>query len=178
MSKKPLPSQAELKERFGYDESVGRLFYIAAPCPNQPQRIGTYAGSKHGAGGWCLSYKGKNYLHCRVVWVWFHGIDPGKFEIDHIDGDRANDRIENLRLATRNQQQWNIGITKKNTSGVKGVSFYKRLNMWRADIRVYGRQKTLGYFKEKTEAIAAYHSAALAMHGQFAKMESCSNTSG
>jgi hypothetical protein len=171
MLKKPMPTQAELKKRFSYDSLVGRLVYLEAPSRNQPQRVGTFAGSKHCEGGWSVSYRGKCYLHCRLVWVWYYGQDPGDNEIDHIDGDRSNDRIENLRLATRAQQQWNIGVTKKNSSGMKGVSFYKRLGLWRADIRVEGRQKNLGYFKNKADAAAAYKSAALALHGEFTRLK-------
>jgi hypothetical protein len=111
-----------------------------------------------------------NYLHCRLVWMWHYGEDPGDLEIDHIDGNRANDRIENLRLATRSQQQWNVATNSRNTSGVKGVSFYKRLGLWRADIQVNGKQKTLGYFKERAQAVSAYKQAAVVLHGAFARL--------
>lgn len=103
--------------------------------------------------------------------MWHYGQDPDVLEIDHIDGNRANDRIDNLRLATRQQQQWNVGKSIRNSSGCKGVSLYKRLNLWRADINIAGRQKCLGYFKEKDKAIAAYRAAALALHGQFARLD-------
>lgn len=172
-----MPAQSELRRRFDYDFELGRLVYKIPPSPNQPQRIGTVAGSKHREGGWAICFKNVIYLHCRLVWMWHYGQDPGSLEIDHIDGNRANDCIDNLRLANRQQQQWNIGKTARNTSGYKGVSFYKRLNLWRADIGINGRQKCLGYFKDKTDAIAAYRTAALALHGQFAKLEECSTTS-
>ena len=103
--------------------------------------------------------------------MWEYGQDPGALEIDHIDGNRANDRLDNMRLATRRQQQWNVGRNRRNTSGSKGVSLYKRLNLWRADISIDGSKKCLGYFKEKEDAIAAYHAAALAVHGSFAKLD-------
>ena len=166
-----MPAQAELQRRFDYDPVAGRLVYKVAPSKNQPQRIGQPAGSRHCEGGWVVSVDGASYLHCRLVWMWHCGQDPDLLEIDHIDGNRANDQLLNLRLASRQQQQWNIGPSAKNTSGSKGVSFYRRLELWRADIRVDGRQKCLGYFKEKTAAIAAYRKAAVALHGEFAKLE-------
>jgi hypothetical protein len=166
-----MPALTELKRRFDYDTAAGRLIYKAAPSPNQPHQVGKPAGSKHCEGGWTVSVQGTKYLHCRLVWMWHHGVDPAGLEIDHIDGNRANDRIENLRLATRQQQQWNVGSTARNTSGTKGVSFYRRLKLWRADIMIDGRKKCLGYFKEKQAAAAAYRQAALEIHGQFAKLE-------
>jgi len=96
-----------------------------------------------------------------------YGIDPEELEIDHINGNRADDRIQNLRLATRTEQQWNVGKTKRNKSGHKGVSFYKRLNKWRADIRINGKQKNLGYFETAKEASNAYQEAAKALHKHF-----------
>ena len=160
-----MPAQAELRRRFDYDSSSGRLIHKLS------HRAGLVAGSAHPEGGWAVSVQGIKYLNCRLVWMWYWGNDPAHLEIDHIDGNRANDRISNLRLANRQQQQWNVGLTARNSSGCKGVSLYKRLNLWRADINVAGRKKCLGYFKDKADAIAAYKDAALALHGQFAKLE-------
>lgn len=166
-----MPAQDELRRRFDYDAAEGRLIYRVAPSPNMLRLIGRPAGSRHTEGGWSVTISSTSYLHCRLVWMWHYGQDPADLEIDHIDGNRANDRISNLRLATRQQQQWNVGKTSRNSSGCKGVSLYKRLNLWRADIAVSGRKKCLGYFKEKDEAIAVYRAAALALHGEFAKLE-------
>jgi hypothetical protein len=164
---KALPSQAELQERFTYDPAVGRLFYTTAPCRNQPQRVGTPAGGPHREGGWAVSYKSSIYLHCRLVWMYIYGQDPGDLEIDHINGDRSDDRIENLRLATRQQQQWNVRRTRSNTSGHKGVSYYKRIQKWRAYIRVENKHKHLGYFDTKEEAALVYKAASMSLHGDF-----------
>jgi len=167
MKHKPLPSQEELKERFLYDEERGRLLYKTPPSPSFKHRQNCPAGSKHPEGGYQVCYKYKRYLHCRLVWVYVHGSDPGALEIDHINGNRADDRIKNLRLANRIEQQWNVGKTKRNTSGYKGVSFYKRLNKWRADITVDKKRKTLGYFNTAEEASTAYQKAAAILHGDF-----------
>ncbi len=167
MKHKPLPSQDELKNRFIYDETIGRLVYKIPPSPNLRHKKGKPAGSKHQEGGYQVCYKRNVYLHCRLVWVYVYGIDPAELEIDHINGNRADDRIQNLRLATRAEQQWNVGKTQRNTSGYKGVSFYKRLNKWRADIRVEGKQKNLGYFATAKEANTAYQEAAKKLHKQF-----------
>lgn len=168
MRKLPLPSQAELKARFDYDVETGRLLYKTTPRGVKAEMRGKPAGGRHCEGGWRVRTGGTEYLHCRLVWVWHFGDDPGDLEIDHIDGDRSNDRLSNLRLATRQQQQWNTKKSRSNTSGAKGVSFYKRLGLWRADITVHGEQKTLGYFKDKLSAVEAYRLAATKLHGEFA----------
>ena len=99
--------------------------------------------------------------------MYIYGVDPKEMEIDHINGDRSDDRIENLRLATRQQQQWNIQATASNTSGYKGVSYYKRTGKWRAYIQVNNKQKSLGYFCTKENAYLAYTEAAKQLHGKF-----------
>lgn len=168
MRKRALPTQQQLRDLFDYDEKVGRLLYRKTPRGVKAEMLGKPSGGRHSEGGWRVCIQGVTYLHCRLVWVWVVGQDPGALEIDHIDGDRSNDRISNLRLATRQQQQWNTDRSCRNTSGCKGVSFYRRLGLWRADIRVGGRQRCLGYFKEKTDALAAYDLAATELQGDFA----------
>ena len=159
-----LPTQQELRKQFEYQEDTGRLKRIYHPKKNQQHLVGKIAGGRHAEGGWCVSVNGTRYLHCRIVWAYHFG-DPGEMEIDHIDGDRSNDRIENLRLATRTQNQWNIGTNAQNTSGHKGVSWYKRLGKWRVD--VCGR--TYGYFSDLEEAIAKRLEIANSLCGEFAK---------
>lgn len=166
-----MPTQNELRQRFDYDAAAGRLIYKMAPSPNMARLVGKPAGTRHSEGGWSVTINSTSYLHCRLVWMWHYGQDPATLEIDHIDGNRANDCVGNLRLATRQQQQWNIGRNSRNSSGCKGVSLYKRLNLWRADIAATGRKRCLGYFKDKDQAIATYRAAALALHGQFAKLD-------
>jgi|LauGreDrversion4_2_1035121.scaffolds.fasta_scaffold576328_2 hypothetical protein len=158
-------------ERFNYDSSAGRLVYKIPPCQNQPQRVGQFAGGKHSEGGWIVSFKNSCYLHCRLVWMFVYGVDPEKMEIDHINGDRSDDRIDNLRLATRQQQQWNVAATASNTSGYKGVGYYKRTGKWRAYIRKDNINKSLGYFNTKEDAYAAYVEASKQLHGDFHRVK-------
>jgi hypothetical protein len=105
------------------------------------------------------------------VWLYVHGQDPGIYEIDHIDCDRSNDRIENLRLADRYQQAANTKVSSKNTSGYKGVSYYKRLNLWQAYITKNNKFIPLGYHKTKEDAAMAYKQAALELFGEYAKFQ-------
>lgn len=104
----------------------------------------------------------------RVAWFLHYGRFPNG-ELDHIDGDKANNRIENLRVATRSQNTAYRGKTKRNTSGFKGVCWHRRDKRWRASIGSKGRRLDLGSFSTPEEAFEAYKAAAVHHHGEFAK---------
>ena len=165
MKAKKLPSQKLLKQLFKYDEDTGRFIRISHPVKNQQHLIGQVAGTRHGQGGWCVSVNNSSYLNCRLVWMYHYGEDPGDLEIDHKDEDRSNDRLDNLRIANREQQQANVSLTRANTSGHKGVSWYTRLSKWRVDVK----GKTVGYFSDLDEAISARLRVAKELQGEFAK---------
>ena len=96
-----------------------------------------------------------------------HGSFPEDM-IDHINGSKGDNRIENLRQATRSQNLANQKINSVNTSGLKGVSWRKDRNKWHTQIRVSGKLKHLGYYIDKHEAHVAYCKAADKYHGEFA----------
>ena len=102
------------------------------------------------------------YSH-RLAWLYMTGNWPT--QIDHKNGNKSDDRWQNLRIATHSQNEYNkpLGIT--NTSGFKGVS--KNGNRWRAHIRINGKSTHLGRFPTKEEAAAAYRKAAIDLHGEY-----------
>lgn len=102
-----------------------------------------------------LGIDGRNYRAHRVAWLVFHGRWPGA--LDHIDGDRANNRIANLREVTTTENNRNKKIGRNNTSGVLGV--YKHRNRWRANIKAGGKLLTIGHFASFDEAVAARKAA-------------------
>jgi len=103
----------------------------------------------------------KHYEH-RLVWIWHNGkIEDGLF-IDHIDGDRANNRIENLRLATKGQNMSNRKLGRNNTSGFVGFCWSKNRKMWQAQINVNKRAIRLGFYDSAVDAAKAVRSAHLA----------------
>lgn len=101
----------------------------------------------------------------RIVFVLHHGFVPET--VDHIDGDTNNNRVENLRAATRRQNSMNTTTPSRNTSGVKGVSFHKNTNKWAAFVRVDGRQVHLGVFASIDEARKVRVEAAKQSYGEF-----------
>lgn len=101
---------------------------------------------------------GKMYLTHRLVWLLVHGTWP-EHEIDHIDRDPMNNRIENLRPTTPSENCHNQGLRSNNSSGYPGVCFDKRANKYRAEIRVNNKQIFLGYYATAEQAFLAYQLA-------------------
>jgi hypothetical protein len=106
----------------------------------------------------------------RLAWFYVHGEWPADF-VDHVDGDGLNNRLSNLRLASRAENQWNVGAPRTNTSGIKGVSWHSRNKKWVATLRRHGKKVHLGYFRTKEEAQDAYQKAVPTFHGEFARVE-------
>lgn len=109
----------------------------------------------------------KRFAH-RLAWLYVLGEWPSG-EIDHINGDPLDNRLANLRLATRSQNLANTKLLPSNTSGFKGVSFSKKLHRWRASICINQQRKHLGFFNSPEAAHAAYVSAAEQCFGVFAR---------
>lgn len=90
-------------------------------------------------------------------------------EVDHINGDKLDNRRDNLRICTRSENQCNVGKRTHNTSGFKGVNWYPKYQKFRAYIGVNSKWKHLGYYTTAEEASAVYQSAAKLLHGTFAR---------
>jgi hypothetical protein len=110
---------------------------------------------------------GRRYSASRVIWLMVTGAFP-KHEIQHLDRNGLNDRLDNLREATRSQSGINR-ITPRSSVGVRGVSIER--NGYRATIRVNGKLHHLGRFRTVEEASAAYQAARLKYFGsEFGKL--------
>ena len=94
---------------------------------------------------------------------------PKGSHVDHINGDKLDNRKSNLRICTAQQNGANSRIGKNNTSGYKGVTWNKRRKLWQAQIMVARKNINLGVFSDPKEAHAAYVSAANDNFGEFAR---------
>tara|TARA_B110000858_G_scaffold143389_1_gene162838 strand:- start:172 stop:570 length:399 start_codon:yes stop_codon:yes gene_type:complete len=122
-----------------------------------------------------LSLNERGYLMCggipvhRIVYERTHGKKPKGMQIDHINGDILDNRVENLRIATYAENQWNAKKRVDNTSGVKGVCWKKNLNKWYAQIKHNKELLYLGVFKDKKEAEKVVRKKREELHGEFAR---------
>ena len=133
-------------------------------------KTGSRAGTNGNSDGYCqIMIDGRLYQAHRLAWLYMTGECP-KAEIDHINCDRADNRIVNLRQADRFGNTRNTKKRNDNTSGFKGVQWHA-CGKWRAMIGVNGKKKHLGLFKTKEAAFEAYVAAAKKYHGEFARAE-------
>jgi hypothetical protein len=110
------------------------------------------------------------YAH-RLAWALHYGRWPAQ-QIDHINGDKDDNRLSNLREATHMQNQWNKAKAKRSGvhSPLKGASYHRSSGLWRARIRLDGKERSLGYFTTEQQAHEAYARAAVVAHGEFARI--------
>lgn len=164
------PKLARLKELLSFDPSTG-VFTWNVHRPGRP--IGSIAGavgSKRGGKAYreisldCFRYKAH-----RMAWFYHYGVWPSK-QIDHINGDKDDNRIANLREASNAENCRNAGRPRNNTSGFKGVSWHKGSKKWAAHICCDFHQKFLGNFATPEEAHEAYVQAATKLHGSFGRV--------
>lgn len=107
------------------------------------------------------------YAH-RLAWLLSYG-EPVPPEIDHINGNRTDNRIANLRGADRSGNSRNSGIRRDNTTGAKGVTFDKATGKFRVTVSINGKHHRLGRFVTLKEAVTARREAAERLHGEFAR---------
>lgn len=161
-------SQAILKECFTYEAETGVLRWKVRPLSHFAiERIGKMWNTKFslreaGVVSTSDGYRvaavfGRRYQAHRLIWLLVHGIVPK--EIDHIDHDRANNRLSNLREVSSEGNSKNMSLRSDNASGVTGVCWDKYRNKWAAEIRADGKHKHLGRFSDKADAIAARQAA-------------------
>jgi hypothetical protein len=150
-----------IRKNFSYDKRSGKLF---RKFKNGSKKEITAVSH----GYLCCNIKNKFFSVHRIIWFICKNKWPSN-EIDHKDGNRSNNKIKNLREATRSQNSQNKKKPENNTSGFKGVSFKETSGKWRAYIKVDGVNIHLGYYKSAKEAHKAYKKAAVNNYGKFAR---------
>lgn len=182
MAKRIVPTPEQLRNLLSYEAETGKLYWKPRPYEmfKNKQAHGTwntrYAGKESftaiGNHGYHTgSVNNKMYTAHRVIWAIAHGEWP-RDQIDHINGLRTDNRISNLREATAQENNRNIGLGAANTSGYKGVCWHAYTKKWKAEIKISTDKRLhLGLFETPEAAHAAYCSAATKYHGDFARLE-------
>ena len=157
-------TQEEAHRLFEYRDGV--LYWKEMVTNRTGKRVGSVAGYIHLTGYRVISVHGRQYKAHRLIFLYHHGFMP-EF-IDHINGIKDDNRIENLRPATKAENCRNISIPAHNTSGIKGVSRMPRLQTWRARISVNGKLHQVGGFETKELAAEFLELWRDLAHGAFA----------
>jgi hypothetical protein len=160
-------TQTQLRSFLHYDPKTGIFTRIARCSPKSPYKVGDLAGSKGSKGHLYIMVAGKVYAAHRLAWLYVYGAFPAAM-IDHRNLIRDDNRIDNLREATRSQNSMNSGVNSRNTTGFKGVSFFKKTSRWKASAKINGKPTHLGYFDTPQAASDAYQGFAKKHHGAFA----------
>jgi len=148
-----------LKDRFYYNPETGELFRKLKSRLKQ-------TGCPNGGGHTQTRFRDKMHFVHRIAWAIYYGINP-KEQIDHKNGDGTDNRILNLREATRQQNSFNTKCLITSKSRIKGVHWHKTNKRWQAQITINGKKKYLGVFTSKEEAVLAYQFKAKEFHGEF-----------
>lgn len=165
LSRTPILTAETVRAWFEYDAERGilRPRTYRKDAPERPP-----LGFLNRGGYRVWRHNGTLHQVHRVIWLFVHGRWP-EGQIDHINGDKRDNRIANLRLATAQQNRANVSAQTNGTSGFKGVSWCKGDQRWHARIMADGKRYFLGGYITAEEAARAYDDRAIALHGSFAR---------
>lgn len=155
-----------LREAVFYDPILGTFTWLHDA--GSRARIGNPAGSAKKGRHTLLMIDNVLYKAHRLAFFYMMRRWPTP-EDDHENLEKSDNRWCNIREATRSQNMANTPLRRTNTSGLKGVSWAKDRNAWRAQITVNRRNRVIGTFRAKDAAHAAYRAAAAEAHGAFAR---------
>lgn len=152
--KQLLISAALLRERLSYNPETGEFIWR---IDAGKAKTGSRAGYLHTNGYRRLTVCRERFPEHRLAWLYMTGHWP-KDQIDHINGHRSDNRFANLREVSNQENAKNVRA-RRNRSEFMGISWEPSSRQWRVRIKVCGKDKHLGYFRDKSEAIAARREA-------------------
>jgi hypothetical protein len=156
-------TKEELNNLFDYVD--GNLIWKINARSNHVK--GSKAGCIKGSGYIYIKINNKLYLAHRLIFLMHHGFLPKC--IDHIDGNKTNNKIENLREATNQENQYNRKLSKNNKSGIKGISWNKLVKKWQIYLSINGKNISFGFFDDLELAELIINEAREKYHGKFAR---------
>lgn len=147
-------TQDLLNELFSYDKETGNLFW--KNNLNNQMKSGDIAGTTAVSGYRVVIINRRDYLVHRIIWIMVYGYIP--VGIDHINHQKSDNRLINIREANNTENQRNCKLKPTNTSGFNGVAYLSKKGgekKWRASVKVDNKSIHIGYYLTKDEAIAA-----------------------
>lgn len=165
---KPVALETRVRALFDY-HTEGYLIWREPP---QGRKLGQRAGCVLRNQYVQVMVDHRRYLVHRLIWLWHHGVLPR--QLDHIDRNRANNRIENLRPATLKENAGNRGKSEGKSSRWKGVHWCNTIRRWVASLQAKTGKQHLGAYDDEADAAMAYNEAALVYFGAFAHLN-CAN---
>ena len=144
--------------------SDGKLYWKKST--SNRVNVGSEAGSYQTGGYMAVKLLGKRIPVHKIVYLLHHGYIPEI--VDHIDGNRSNNKIENLRICTKAENNINTSIRRHNTSGIKNVSWHKQTGKWRVIVRHKGKPNSFGLYADIELAELVAIEARNKLHGKFA----------
>lgn len=157
--KLPLPDTDVLHKLFRYDPETGVLTWNPRDNDDRWNRVfaDKPAGGVDGKGYVRIRTEGNNWNAHRVIWKMVYGEEPEY--VDHINGDRADNRLMNLRSVSKLENARNARLARNNTSGVSGVHWRSKDKRWAATIHNKGALVRLGQYRLFEDAVAARRAA-------------------
>ena len=155
---KELPEKKYLNQVLEYKKKTGYVYWRSS------NKIVKSCTTTKGARYKRIMINSEHYVLHRIIYQMHYGDLLSSEVIDHIDRNKQNNKIENLRKANVFINNQNQGERKNNTSGYKGVSWSKQRNKWRATITINKKHKHFGFFATKEEAFICYQKAKATFH--------------
>ena len=159
-----------MREFIAYNAKTGEMTWKKV-LGNRTRPNAICGGNIDSKGYGRVCFDGKQYRAHRVAWALFYGEWP-TLQIDHINGNRLDNRIQNLRPATNSENSRNSQISKNNTSGITGVTYHAKAKKWVAQIMVNRKNHYIGLFDSKAAAAAARQAAQVQFFQEFSKKQS------
>jgi hypothetical protein len=131
--------QERLHQLFEYRD--GHLYWKKLSSPLSRAKIGEKAGTWATHGYWRIKFDGVTYMAHKLIYAMHNGGTYPDY-IDHIDGNKSNNKLDNLRPATNIQNAQNVGLHKNSTTGIKNVSWSPSKNRWKVLISANGKRKS------------------------------------
>jgi hypothetical protein len=168
----PLPPLEELKEFLDYNPATGVFTWKKEPPYQYKIKGGQKAGCLNSNGYRQIQFMRNQVVAHRLAYYMHYGVGPLEKLVDHINGDKTDNRIKNLRLVTNQQNLFNkSSLSKRNFSGFTGVFWNKKARKWQVSIVYNGKNIYLGLYSNKEDAIQVRKEAEIKYYGEFRRQD-------